>query len=139
LNLNAQAPAPAPAPASKFVNLDVTNPTNAYYGQLLSQNGVGSGFNGALDSGSGWNTAFMNAAGGAGYGTFKYGQAMPMPGTQQYRDMQEYLSYGGADPYNLYGSRGSPAGMYVGGPGVSVGDGVGVAGSAASVGSSANF
>lgn len=46
---------------------------------------------------------FMPLAGGAGYGEFKYGQAMPERGTQAYRDMQEYLSYGGYDPFNLYG------------------------------------
>ncbi|MEJ8813386.1 hypothetical protein WKW77_20025 [Variovorax ureilyticus] len=105
LNLNASAPAPAPeAPKSSFVNLDVTNPMNAYYGQLLSPNGIGvAGTNSAGTDA--WLQAFQQSAGGAGYGTFKYGQAMPMPGTQQYRDMQEYLAYGGADPYNLYGGR----------------------------------
>lgn len=141
LNLNANTPqvaAPAPAPQSTFKNLDVTNPTNAYYGQMLAQNGVGQSFNGSLDSGNGWNTDFINAAGGAGYGTFKYGQAMPMPGTQQYRDMQEYLAYGGADPYNLYGARST--GQYGNHGGSSVGiDGIGVAGSDSAVGSSANF
>jgi len=99
------APAPAPAPVkSDFVNLDVTNPTNAYYGQLLSQNGVGVDL-GQGGTPTGWNADFMRSANGAGYGTFKYGQAVPMPGTQAYRDMQEYLAYGGADPYNLYGKR----------------------------------
>lgn len=86
----------AKKPAGDFVNLDVTNPTNAYYGQLLSQNGVGA-------DGGMWNADFLKSANGAGYGEFKYGQAMPQGGTQAYRDMKEYLAYGGNDPYNLYG------------------------------------
>lgn len=38
-----------------------------------------------------------------GYGSFKYGSAMPQAGTKEYRDMQEYKLNGGVDPYNLYG------------------------------------
>lgn len=37
------------------------------------------------------------------YGSFKYGSAMPQPGTKEYRDMNEYFAYGGTDPYNMYG------------------------------------
>lgn len=93
------------------------------------------------------NLGVQSAAGGllgtGKYGTFTYGEAMPQPGTQKYRDMSAYFMNGGADPNNFYG-RGPQAGGGLlayngGGPGVSVGDGVGVAGSAASVGSSANF
>lgn len=42
-----------------------------------------------------------------GYGEFKYGSPMPTPGSQAYRDMNEYFAYGGQDPYNIYG-RGLP-------------------------------
>lgn len=40
-----------------------------------------------------------------GYGEFRYGQQV-QPGTQAYRDMKEYLSYGGRDPLGLYANNG---------------------------------
>lgn len=48
---------------------------------------------------------------GGGLGAFKYGDAMPQPGTQAYRDFQEYLQWGGTDPSYLY----SQAPRYEGG------------------------
>lgn len=48
---------------------------------------------------------------GGGLGAFKYGDAMPHPGTQAYRDFQEYLQWGGTDPSYLY----SQAPRYEGG------------------------
>lgn len=83
LNLNANTPqvAPAPAPApSQFVQQSTTNDPNiaAFMAALGQKQNTGS------------------------YGTFKYGD-MPVPGTQQYYDMKQYLAYGGNDPKNLYG------------------------------------
>lgn len=100
---NAKDPAAEPAAAKKsdFVNLDVTNPNNAYIGGLLQQNGAA----GNSYQDQGLLAELQKSAGGAGYGDFKYGMAMPKAGTQAYRDMQEYMAYGGADPYNLYGVR----------------------------------
>lgn len=43
---------------------------------------------------------------GGGLGAFRYGDAAPQPGTQAYRDMQEYLQWGGTDPSGLYGRGG---------------------------------
>lgn len=37
------------------------------------------------------------------FGSFKYGDAMPTPGTQAYKDMNDYFAYGGQDPMNMYG------------------------------------
>jgi type II secretory pathway pseudopilin PulG len=86
LNLAANTPAaaaPPPAPAaapSQFVQQSTTNDPNI--------------------------ASFMAALGqkqtNGSYGTFKYGD-MPVPGTQQYYDMKQYLAYGGNDPKNLYG------------------------------------
>jgi len=45
-----------------------------------------------------------NAFGNGALGSFKYGM-QPAPGTQAYRDMQEYLAWGGEDPYGLYGKQ----------------------------------
>lgn len=99
LNLNANTPqvaAPAAAPASQFMQQSTTNDPNI--------------------------AAFMSALGqkqtAGSYGTFKYGD-MPVPGTQQYYDMKQYLAYGGNDPKNLYGG-GSP---YIGGYGNGTADG----------------
>jgi hypothetical protein len=39
---------------------------------------------------------------GGGYGSFNYGDTAPQPGTQAYRDYQEYLQWGGSDPRGLY-------------------------------------
>jgi len=46
-----------------------------------------------------------------GYGDFKYGD-QPKAGTQAYRDMMEYVSYGGADPLNIYSwNQAAPGGL----------------------------
>lgn len=118
-------------------------------GTFMQQNGIVSGMN---MSGTGPNGPMGNG----GYGTFKYGMEMPQPGTQQYRDMSAYFANGGADPNNYYGRastnpyvdpKANPlaymytsGGMYgnLGGSSTGV-DGIGVAGSDAAVGSSANF
>lgn len=114
-------------------------------GTFVQQNGVVSGMN---MSGVGPN----GPMGSGGYGTFKYGMEMPKPGTQQYRDMSAYFANGGVDPNNYYGKGAdykdpnvNPlAYLWGGGPGGLGGsstgiDGIGVAGSDAAVGSSANF
>ena len=44
-----------------------------------------------------------NDAQGGGYGRFNYGDPMPEPGTQAYRDMSSYFNNGGFDPKNTYG------------------------------------
>jgi hypothetical protein len=53
------------------------------------------------------NAAASNPAlaggGSGGYGSFKYGAAMPVAGTQAYRDMSSYFANGGYDPSGLYG------------------------------------
>lgn len=85
---NATAPAPAPAQASlaDFMQQnDVLNGANA----------TGMGAGGLLGSG--------------GYGTFKYGMAMPKAGTQEYRDMNAYFANGGYDPNNIYGKQAETA------------------------------
>lgn len=60
---------------------------------------------------SGMNRSGQNPDGSllgvGGYGSFKYGMAMPTPGTQAYRDMSKYFENGGADPNNLYGRQAS--------------------------------
>lgn len=67
-------------------------------------------------------------------GTFKYGDAMPQAGTQQYRDMSAYFANGGVDPANLYGHGAAKGQAYgnasgnIGGPGGA--GGVGAAGGA---------
>lgn len=58
------------------------------------------------DTRNNWTGSTGGAAGT--YGTFTYGDAMPQPGTQAYRDMSSYFSNGGTDPSNLYG-HGAPA------------------------------
>lgn len=125
--------APPPAPAQ---------------GTFMQQPGMVTGMN---YSGQGGPQGLM---GTGGYGTFKYGMEMPQPGTPQYRDMSEYFANGGADPNNYYGRaatnpyndpKANPlAYMFTSGygglGGSSTGiDGIGVAGSDAAVGSSANF
>lgn len=117
-------------------------------GTFMQQNGVVSGMN---NGGAGGPQGLM---GSGGYGTFKYGMEMPQPGTQQYRDMSAYFANGGSDPNNFYGRastnpyidpKANPlAYLWGGGPGGLGGsstgiDGIGVAGSDAAVGSSANF
>lgn len=42
------------------------------------------------------------------YGSFKYGDPMPKPGTKAHQDMSLYFANGGEDPTNKYG-RGTPA------------------------------
>ena len=79
-----------------------SNPAAGYYAAFMSPQSQSL----MTDGGTGVTQAFQSAlgdAGGAGYGAFKYGSAMPQAGTQAYRDMNEYFSYGGNDPYNLYG------------------------------------
>jgi len=119
-------------------------------GKFTQQNGMVTGMN---YTGQGGPQGLM---GSGGYGTFKYGMEMPQPGTQQYRDMSAYFANGGADPNNYYGRaatnpyndpKANPlaylytsGGGYGGLGGSSTGiDGIGVAGSDAAVGSSANF
>ncbi|MDM0007893.1 hypothetical protein QTI51_24620 [Variovorax sp. J22G73] len=83
-NATAPAAAPATSPLSQFMQQ-----SDVLSGATMS--GMGSG--GLLGTG--------------GYGSFKYGMAMPQPGTQAYRDMSDYFNNGGADPNNLYGRQAS--------------------------------
>ena len=46
-----------------------------------------------------------------GYGEYKYGMDTPQPGTKAYRDMMEYIAYGGADPYGILPKTGANAGL----------------------------
>lgn len=70
--------APAAAPASTFVNQGNYDPASI---ATLQGGKVPTGSN----------------------GSFTYGQAMPAPGSQAYKDMSDYFAYGGNDPLNLYG------------------------------------
>lgn len=123
---------------------------NTDNGSFMQQPGVVSGMN---NGGAGGPQGLL---GTGGYGSFKYGMDMPQPGTQAYRDMSAYFANGGADPNNYYGRastnpytdpKANPlAYLYTSGGalgglgGSSTGiDGIGVAGSDAAVGSSANF
>lgn len=47
---------------------------------------------------------------GGGYGAFRYGDAAPQPGTQAFRDFQEYMQWGGSDPAYLYTQAPRPEG-----------------------------
>ena len=51
------------------------------------------------------NSSFMQSddKNSGGYGSFNYGDPVPEPGTQAYRDMSAYFNNGGADPKNAYG------------------------------------
>ena len=104
----AQAQADADAAAKKTASGDFkqfdpsTTPAAGYYAAFMSPTTTGM----MTDQGAALKSAFTSAlgdAGGAGYGDFKYGSAMPAKGTQAYKDMNEYFAYGGNDPYNLYG------------------------------------
>jgi hypothetical protein len=58
--------------------------------------------------GLGGNTLYIDPSKYTGkLGSFKYGDQMPQPGTQAYKDMNDYFAYGGADPLNKYGRGGS--------------------------------
>lgn len=72
-------------------------------GTFTQQSDILSGMNGMPGAGA---TA-GGLLGAGGYGTFRYGMAMPAPGTQQYRDMSAYFANGGADPNNYYGRQSS--------------------------------
>lgn len=58
-------------------------------------------------------TAISGILGQGKYGSFTYGQKMPDPGTQAYRDMSAYFANGGTDPSNFYG-RGGALGSILG-------------------------
>lgn len=134
---------PAPAPQEErgtFVQQE-SDPLNQMqlgmmgnYQQFNGPNGTGGSLisNGIVPMG-GDVTNFANLQGpnganmfNGGYGQFKYGMPMPAPGTKAYRDMQEYLAYGGADPYNLYKNN-APGRPFESGPGSG---GIGAAGGA---------
>jgi hypothetical protein len=98
----AAAAAAKKAQAGDFTQFNAQPNTLAnYYGAWLSPNSSRM----LTDGGEGVRSLFMGALGdsGGGFGEFKYGQATPAKGTQAFRDMQEYFSYGGNDPYNIYG------------------------------------
>lgn len=85
------------------------------------------------DSMSGPASAWMKAMGATptqgGYGSFKYGDPAPAPGSQAYSDYLMYKQAGGQDPNNLYGW--NNVGMGGGGPGTSAASGGGTGGAAA--------
>ena len=91
--------APAPQPASTFQQQDASlgHPfgLSSFVMEDLARTNPGN-----------WMQLMQGQPGGAaagGYGEFKYGQAMPAPGSKAYRDMSEYFANGGADPANIYG------------------------------------
>jgi hypothetical protein len=94
--------APAAETKGDFRNYDAAaNPMAGYYAAYLDPAGAPSKFD---DGGVGIRSLFEGAlgdAGGAGYGDYKYGMKTPAKGTKAYRDMQEYIAYGGSDPYGL--------------------------------------
>lgn len=51
------------------------------------------------------SNTMLGSVGDGGYGEFTYGMEPPKPGTQAYRDMQEYFAYGGTDHLAKYGKR----------------------------------
>lgn len=81
---------PAAPPAAPVVNGNFTQQTD-----YLAPSGSG------LTIG---NTGAAVGTGDGGYGSFKYGM-QPEKGTQAYRDMQEFLAWGGEDPYGMYGGK----------------------------------
>ncbi len=83
LNLNANTPQiQQPAPAQQGTFVDQGN--NQFTANRTADNPMGV------------------TMGVGSYGTFKYGDPMPQPGTQQYYDYQQYKLHGGADPAHLY-------------------------------------
>ncbi len=83
MNLNANTPQiQRPAPAQQGTFVDQGN--NQFTANRTADNPMGV------------------TMGVGSYGTFKYGDPMPQPGTQQYYDYQMYKMHGGADPAHLY-------------------------------------
>lgn len=127
----------------------IAPPPAPVQGTFMQQPGMVTGMNYGSQGGP------QGLMGSGGYGAFKYGMEMPKPGTKEYRDMSEYFANGGSDPNNYYGraatnpyvdpSANPLAYLYTSGYGGGLGgsstgiDGIGVAGSDAAVGSSANF
>ncbi len=92
----AQNPAPAPAPVEKksdFRQLGTDNDPS--YSRFMDMADIYAAPIGQI------STLPTDLANNAGYGSFVYGQDVK-PGTQAYRDMQEYLSWGGRDPAGFY-------------------------------------
>lgn len=79
LTPTAEAPA---APASKF----------------MQQQDVLTGMNMSAPTGG-----MQGLLGAGGYGSFKYGMAIPQAGTPEFADYQAYFNNGGMDPNNFYG------------------------------------
>jgi hypothetical protein len=113
-NLNQQSMADAQARADAAAAANKTQGRTGEFTQFNATPGSPESYWGAwlgngnmlTDGGAGVRANFASAlgdAGGAGFGEFQYGSAMPEKGTKAYRDMQEYFQYGGNDPYNLYG------------------------------------
>lgn len=75
------------------------SPMASYYGILAGSPNLYDDGGAAVKSGL--QTSIGSDAGG--FGTFKYGSAMPTKGTKAYKDMNDYFAYGGNDPFNLYG------------------------------------
>jgi hypothetical protein len=123
------APAAA-APKGDFVNFEQT-PANQFAGAWLNPESTRL----LTDGGDALRSQFMGAQGGAGFGDYKYGMKTPAKGTKAYRDMQEYIAYGGNDPYGLLSSAVLNPAARETGYGAATDDG----GAAAAVGSSANF
>ena len=87
---NPTAPAAAAPAADSLLSGDyrALDPTSL---KLAGGRGMLTGPGGAVD---------MTSNGG--FGSFVYG-SQPKPGTKEYRDMKEYLAWGGEDPYGMYG------------------------------------
>lgn len=100
----ANPPAAAPAAASPFTQQESWNRSDAPGGAIIATpdslrqlNGMG-----IDDSGLGAIKSLGS------YGSFKYGD-QPQRGTQQWRDMSEYLAMGGQDPAGYLGRLSSGA------------------------------
>lgn len=89
--------------ASALQNMPQVQQPKQDEGTFTQQNGIVNGMNGTANS----NAMTGGLIGSGGYGSFKYGMAMPTPGTQQYRDMSKYFENGGSDPNNYYGRQSS--------------------------------
>ena len=109
-SIPAEQAAPAPEAAKpeepKFVNQswehgqmpDFKNITEGTKVRLAVQNSLGNG--GDINA----HSLAKNPSLSVGqYGTFKYGDKAPQPGSKAHQDMSLYFANGGTDPANLYG------------------------------------
>ena len=92
--------APAAAPAPEFRQQDMGYSQNEQALLAAGLNPFLLGHTQSIQSGG-----VNGGLGTGGYGAYVYGST-PQPGTQAYRDMNEYFLLGGNDPWNLGGALG---------------------------------